>query len=124
MRDTYQAIRERLGTPDGLLYRYQSEEPEGTFALCSFWEAEYLALGGGTIDETRDLLRRLIGYQNDLGLYGEEIEAASGQALGNFPQAFTHVGLIGAALSLDQRQKGESQLGHRPESASRSTADQ
>jgi GH15 family glucan-1,4-alpha-glucosidase len=117
MRSTYQAIRRRLGTPDGLLYRYAADDPEGTFAICSFWEAEYLALGGGTIEETRDLVGRLMAFQNDLGLYAEEIDAASGQALGNFPQAFTHVGLIGAALSLDQRQRGEQQLRHRPGSA-------
>lgn len=119
MRATYQAIRRHLGTREGLLYRYLSQEPEGTFAICSFWEAEYLALGGGTIPETRDLLRRLIACQNDLGLYGEQIDAASGEALGNFPQAFTHVGLIGAALSFAQRQKGEQQVRHRPESATR-----
>lgn len=119
MRSTYQAICQQLGTRDGLFYRYRTGEPEGTFALCSFWAAEYLALGGGTVEEARDLLRRLIAYQNDLGLYGEEIDAASGQALGNFPQAFTHVGLIGAALSIEQRQKGEQQLAHRPESATR-----
>lgn len=117
MRSTYSAIRTHLGTPDGLLYRYSTEPREGTFAICSFWEAEYLALGGGTIQEARDLFKTLLGYKNDLGLYAEEIDADTGAALGNFPQAFTHVGLIGAALSLDQREKGEQQLAHRTESA-------
>src|SRR5579864_2742676 len=117
MRSSYQAIRRQLGTGEGLLYRYNSDAQEGTFAICSFWEAEYLALGGGTIKESESLIRSLLKYKNDLGLYGEEIDAKTGETLGNFPQAFTHVGLIGAALSLVQRQKGEQQLGHRAESA-------
>jgi GH15 family glucan-1,4-alpha-glucosidase len=117
MQSTYSAIRRQLGTKEGLLYRYDSHQQEGTFAICSFWEAEYLALGGGTIPQTCDLMKTLLKYHNDLGLYGEEIDPHTGEALGNFPQAFTHVGLIGAALSLDQRQKGEQQLAHRAESA-------
>ena len=117
MRSTYQAIRRQLGTREGLLYRYKNDAQEGTFAICSFWEAEYLALGGGTIKECESLIRTLLKYKNDLGLYGEEIDGKTGDTLGNFPQAFTHVGLIGAALSLTQRQKGEQQLGHRAESA-------
>jgi GH15 family glucan-1,4-alpha-glucosidase len=117
MRRTYEAIRQRLGTPDGLLFRYQGEKPEGTFAICSFWEAEYLALGGGSLDEARQLFQHLMKYRNDLGLYGEEIDATTGSALGNFPQAFTHVGLISAALSIRQREKGEQQLAHRPPAA-------
>jgi GH15 family glucan-1,4-alpha-glucosidase len=117
MQATYQAIRKSLGTKDGLLYRYRANPPEGTFAICSFWEAEYLALGGGKSDECRQLMKSLFRYRNDLGLYGEEIDAETGDALGNFPQAFTHIGLIGAALSLDQRVKGEQQLAHRPENA-------
>jgi GH15 family glucan-1,4-alpha-glucosidase len=117
MQATYRELRERLGTPEGLLYRSETLPSEGTFAICSFWAAEYLALGGGTIEQTRDLMTRLSRFRNDLGLYGEEVDAVTGAALGNFPQAFTHVGFIGAALSLDQREKGEQQLGHRPESA-------
>jgi GH15 family glucan-1,4-alpha-glucosidase len=117
MQATYRALRERLGTPEGLLYRSETLPSEGTFAICSFWAAEYLALGGGTIEQTRDLMTRLSRFRNDLGLYGEEVDAVTGGALGNFPQAFTHVGFIGAALSLDQREKGEQQLGHRAGSA-------
>lgn len=120
MQGTYKAIRRHLGTADGLLYRYASEKREGTFAICSFWEAEYLALGGGSLDDARQLFMRLTKYRNDLGLYGEEIDAETGAALGNFPQAFTHVGLIGAALSILQREKGEQQLGHRPPEATKS----
>ena len=119
MRSTYHAIRQQLGTPNGLLFRYRREIPEGTFALCSFWEAEYLALGGGSLGEARQRFADLIKYENDLGLYGEEIDPITGAALGNFPQAFTHVGLIGAALSISQREKGEQQLAHRPPAATR-----
>ncbi|HZQ18401.1 MAG TPA: glycoside hydrolase family 15 protein [Terriglobales bacterium] len=117
MRSTYRKLREKLGTAEGLLYRSEQLPPEGTFAICSFWEAEYLALGGGSAQDARNLIRTLLKYKNEVGLYAEEIDGTTGQALGNFPQAFTHVGLIGAALSLTQREKGEQQLAHRPESA-------
>lgn len=117
MRGTYEAIRRQLGTPEGLLYRYKRGCSEGTFAICSFWEAEYLALGGGSLDDAHRLLGQLMKYGNDLGLYGEEIDANTGITLGNFPQAFTHVGLIGAALSIRQREKGQQQLAHRPTAA-------
>ena len=124
MQATYRAIRKQLGARDGLLYRYDVRGQEGAFAICSFWAAEFLALGGGTTQETSDVMHSLSKYQNDLGLYGEEIDPQSGEALGNFPQAFTHVGLISAALSLDQRRKGEQQLAHRPESATKQGANQ
>lgn len=117
MRGTYRAIRQKLGTSNGLLYRYVRNDPEGTFALCSFWEAEYLALGGGSLHEAQQLFAHLMKYSNDLGLYAEEIDPESGAALGNFPQAFTHIGMIGAALSILQREKGEQQLAHRPPAA-------
>ena len=117
MRGTYRAIRQEIGTPEGLLYRYKRSDPEGTFALCSFWEAEYLALGGGSLHEAQQLFAHLLKYANDLDLYAEEIDPSTGAGLGNFPQAFTHVGLIGTALSIRQREKGETQLGHRPPTA-------
>jgi len=124
MQSTYRAIRKCLTARGQLLYRYRTSPPEGAFAICSFWEAEYLALGGGNSDECRRLMKALFQYQNDLGLYGEEIDADTGEALGNFPQAFTHIGLIGAALSLDQRVKGEQQLAHRAETARQALAAQ
>ena len=117
MQGTHQAIRENLGAGDGLLYRYRTNPPEGAFAICCFWEAEYLALGGASLEEARQRFETLLGYANDLGLYAEEIDPESGSALGNFPQAFTHIGLIGAALSISEREKGERQLAHRPETA-------
>ena len=109
MRLTYARIRERLGAGDGLLYRYREEAApeEAAFGICSFWGTEYLALGGGSLDEASALFQTLCGYANQVGLYGEEIDPATGDAVGNFPQAFTHVGLINAALSLLQRARGE-----------------
>ncbi len=112
MRKTYQRIRESLGAGEALLYRYHTGDTpgEGAFGICSFWGAEYLALGGGTADQARELFQQLCGYANDVGLFAEEIDPASGAALGNFPQAFTHVGLINAALSLAHRLEGEAPL--------------
>jgi GH15 family glucan-1,4-alpha-glucosidase len=118
MQTTHRAIMESLAT-DGLLYRYRTEPSEGAFAICSFWEAEYLALGGGSLAQSHAMFRRLLTYRNDLGLYGEEIDPQTGAALGNFPQGFTHVGLIGAALSIAEREKGEPQLAHREETATK-----
>jgi GH15 family glucan-1,4-alpha-glucosidase len=118
MQTTHRAIMEGLAT-DGLLYRYKTAPAEGAFAICSFWEAEYLALGGGSLAEAHALFRRLLNYHNDLGLYGEEIDPRTGAALGNFPQGFTHVGLIGAALSIAEREKGEPQLAHREAAATK-----
>jgi GH15 family glucan-1,4-alpha-glucosidase len=121
MRGTYRRVREQLGAGDGLLYRYRRDhEPEregepispgeGAFGICSFWGVEFLAIGGGSVDEARQLFERLAGYANDVGLFAEEIEPGTGAALGNFPQAFTHVGLINAALSLSRRMEGEAPM--------------
>lgn len=109
MRLTYERIRERLGAGNGLLYRYRlAESPEeGAFGICSFWGAEYLALGGGTVEQARSLFESLCGQANGVGLFAEEIDPATGDAIGNFPQAFTHVGLINTALSISRRLEGE-----------------
>jgi GH15 family glucan-1,4-alpha-glucosidase len=105
MRATWRRIHATLEVRPGLFRRYHGELTvgEGAFGICSFWAAEYLALGGGTVEEAEDHFETLLGHANDVGLYGEEIEPDTGGALGNFPQAYTHVGLINAALSMRNR---------------------
>jgi GH15 family glucan-1,4-alpha-glucosidase len=91
---------------DSLVHRYRTDgsdgfdEPEGTFNLCSFWYVEALTRAG-RIDQARHTFEKMLTYANHLGLYSEEI-GPSGEALGNFPQAFTHLGLIRAAVKLDR----------------------
>jgi GH15 family glucan-1,4-alpha-glucosidase len=93
---------------DSLVYRYRpgSREldglrgSEGTFSMCSFWYVENLARVG-RVDEARFYFEKMLGYANHLGLYSEEL-GPTGEHLGNFPQALTHLGLISAALALDQ----------------------
>ena len=109
MRQTFQRVRERLGAGSGLYYRYERsrESGEGAFAMCSFWVAEFLARGGGTLEEAHRAFVETESHANDLGLFAEEVDPKSGDALGNFPQAFTHVGLINAALALVEREESE-----------------
>jgi len=107
MKSTYHRVRETLGAGNGLLYRYLREPPEGAFGICSFWGVEYVALGGATLEHAHRLFQGLLGYANDLGLFAEETDPATGEALGNFPQAFTHIGLISAALTLKEREQGK-----------------
>jgi GH15 family glucan-1,4-alpha-glucosidase len=88
-----------LSSPDGL------EGEEGTFNICTFWLVEALTRAGRSdrtrLDEARLMFERMLGYANHLGLFGEET-STSGEALGNFPQAFTHLALISAAFNLDR----------------------
>jgi GH15 family glucan-1,4-alpha-glucosidase len=106
MTSTYRKVCERLGAGNGLLFRYQREPREGAFGICGFWAVEYLALGGGTLKEAHRQFESLLKFGNDLGLFAEEIDPVSGEALGNFPQAFTHIGLISAALTLAEQDRG------------------
>lgn len=104
-RRTREAIREQLGR-NGLLYRYQAIDDglpgsEAAFGICSFWGVADLALAG-EVDQAETLFARILDYANDVGLFAEEIDPDSGAALGNFPQAFTHVGLIDAALLIEE----------------------
>ncbi len=107
MKKTYGKVCEKLGAGNHLMYRYQRDPQEGAFGVCGFWGVEHLALGGGTLEEAHRAFQQLISYRNELGLLAEEIDPATGDALGNFQQAFTHVGLISAALTLDEQEKGQ-----------------
>jgi GH15 family glucan-1,4-alpha-glucosidase len=109
MRSTIEAIAREL-TEDGLVLRYRNEEglnadgltgEEGTFVICSFWLVSCLAQAG-EVDRAEALFEQLAGYANDLGLLAEEIDTANGEQLGNFPQAFSHIGLITAASEIDK----------------------
>jgi GH15 family glucan-1,4-alpha-glucosidase len=108
MGATFHRIRERLEVAPCLLYRYEEsrEAGEGAFGICSFWAAEHLARGGGSLDEAKDWFERLLPYANDVGIFAEEIDPKTREPLGNVPQAFTHVGLISAALAIEERRRG------------------
>ncbi|GET23310.1 glycoside hydrolase family 15 protein [Prolixibacter denitrificans] len=102
---TLRAIEEELVT-DSLVYRYKLEDggsdgfsgEEGTFSMCSFWYIECLAKSG-EMDKAILYFEKMLGYANHVGLYSEQI-SLKGELLGNFPQAFTHLGLISAAHQL------------------------
>ena len=101
MRQTHERIRERLVPRLGLVYRNERSmnRHEGAFAVCSFWEADFLARGG-KLSEARKVFEAALAYANDVDLFAEEIDPETGDALGNFPQGFTHLGVINAALAL------------------------
>jgi GH15 family glucan-1,4-alpha-glucosidase len=116
MLSTLDAIRAPLSAgglaADGLVYRYDPAAApdglpgrEGTFNICSFWLVEALTRAGHTdrarLEDARLLFEQMLGYANPLGLYAEQT-GNSGEALGNFPQAFTHLALISAAFNLDR----------------------
>jgi len=105
MRSTVEAIERQLTTPEGLVYRYKDTDDgfggeEGAFVICSFWLCDNLIFLGRK-DEARALFEKLRGYSNDLDLYSEELDPRTLDMLGNFPQAFTHLGLIGTAVQLE-----------------------
>lgn len=96
---------ERVLVENGLMLRYRHDDdlgrPSTAFSICSFWWAEALALIGD-LDAATAVFRRLLRYANPLGLYSEGIDPASGRLLGNFPQAYSHVGLIHAAITIGE----------------------
>lgn len=104
MRATIDAIQRDLTSPRGLVYRYRGTDDglagtEGTFLLCTFWLARCLALAGD-VTRARAVFETATGYANDVGLLAEEIDPHTGEMLGNYPQAFSHIGLINAAWTI------------------------
>jgi GH15 family glucan-1,4-alpha-glucosidase len=112
---TVEAIEREL-VVDGFVRRYQNEDGvdglpgvEGAFLACSFWLADNLALIG-RVDDARALFERLLGLQNDVGLLSEEYDPVSKRLVGNFPQAFSHVGLVNTARVLTRALKRRESL--------------
>jgi GH15 family glucan-1,4-alpha-glucosidase len=109
---TTEAVRRHLDAGDGLLYRYRHEEStdglpggEGAFLLCSFWLVDNLT-GQGRLAEAHELYDSLCGRANELGLLSEEVDPGTGAFLGNFPQAFSHLGLIASGANLARATHG------------------
>lgn len=112
MRATVDAVADRLGVGGGLLLRYRHEDSpdglegeEGAFLLCSFWWADNL-IAGGRPAEGRELFESLCARVNHVGLLPEQIDPTTGEFLGNFPQAFSHTGLISTAVNLSRHDGG------------------
>jgi GH15 family glucan-1,4-alpha-glucosidase len=118
---TVRATMRALAAPRSLLYRYREIDaqgdarddqvddglpgPEGAFLACAFWLVEALCCSG-FVDEARERFEQLLRFAGPLGLFSEEVDAASGVLLGNYPQAFTHIGLINCAVMLQLAQEG------------------
>jgi GH15 family glucan-1,4-alpha-glucosidase len=111
MLATIDAIADRLTDERGLVYRYRTQAgvdgltgEEGTFLLCTFWLAQAFTLAG-RVDRAREVFERAVGYINDVGLLAEEIDPATGELLGNFPQALSHIGLVNAAWAIHEAEQ-------------------
>ena len=107
---TINATEERLTDERGLVYRYLShdglEGKEGTFLLCTFWLAQALAKAGQAA-RARTVFERALAFVNDVGLLAEEVDPVSGELLGNFPQAFSHTGLVNAAWAISEAERSQ-----------------
>ncbi|MGZ4615948.1 MAG: glycoside hydrolase family 15 protein [Actinomycetes bacterium] len=108
MLATIDAIEAGLTDERGLVYRYRTAEgvdgltgEEGTFLLCTFWLAQALAMSG-QVDRATAVFKRAVAFANDVGLLAEEVDEETGELLGNFPQAFSHIGLVNAAWAISQ----------------------
>ncbi len=100
------ALERELKTPEGLFYRYLHADdfgkPESTFLICAFWYVEALACVG-RIDEAVETFERLLTYANPLMLFSEDVDETNGSQWGNFPQAYSHVGLMNAAYRISMK---------------------
>jgi GH15 family glucan-1,4-alpha-glucosidase len=105
VQGTIDAVRSRLATDDGLVYRYDGEDGvaggDNPFLLCSFWLVDALALSG-RIEEATAVFESIVEFASPLGLFAEEVDPETGEARGNFPQGFSHIGLINSALYLNE----------------------
>ncbi|WP_423745822.1 glycoside hydrolase family 15 protein (plasmid) [Haladaptatus sp. SPP-AMP-3] len=111
VQNTIDAVRDRLeADDDGLVRRYDGTDglpgEEGAFVICSFWLVSALALSG-RVEEARDVFESVCDHASPLGLFAEEIDPETGELLGNYPQAFSHVGLVNAALYLGMAEREE-----------------
>ncbi|MEO0474232.1 MAG: glycoside hydrolase family 15 protein, partial [Bacteroidota bacterium] len=101
-----EALEKQLKTKEGLFYRYKHAddfgEPETTFLICAFWYVETLAYMD-RIDEAVEIFEKLLTYSNHLGLLAEDVDAKNGSQWGNFPQAYSHVGLVNAAFAISRK---------------------
>jgi GH15 family glucan-1,4-alpha-glucosidase len=111
MLATVDAIEAGLTDERGLVYRYRTEDgvdglagEEGTFLLCTFWLAWALAKSD-QVDRARTVFERAIAFANDVNLLAEEVDSDSGELLGNFPQAFSHIGLVNAAWEISEAER-------------------
>ena len=113
MLATVDAVAQRLTDSRGLVYRYRTtagansdglEGEEGTFLLCTFWLAQAYAVSG-QVSRARAVFEQASRYANDLGLLAEEVDPVTGELLGNFPQAFSHIGLVNAAWAIAQAER-------------------
>lgn len=102
---TINATEERLTDDRGLVFRYRSHDSlareEGTFLLCTFWLAQALARAGQPA-RARTVFERAAAFVNDVGLLADEVDPVSGELLGDFPEAFSHIGLINAACAISE----------------------
>jgi GH15 family glucan-1,4-alpha-glucosidase len=112
MKATIDATAARLADERGLVYRYLAHDglagEEGTFLLCTFWLAHAQALAG-EVDEATATFERAVAAINDVDLLAEEIDASSGEMIGNFPQAFSHIGLVNAGWAITQARQRTAQ---------------
>jgi GH15 family glucan-1,4-alpha-glucosidase len=111
MKATIDATAERLTDERGLVYRYRAQDglegEEGTFLLCTFWLAQAQALAG-EVDQARQTFERAVAYVNDVGLLAEEVDVGGTEMIGNYPQAFSHIGLVNAAWAITEAEQASS----------------